>query len=45
MNHVKNILSDFTNNNLGTTEDEAYSCRQNVSALAEKMQLDEKAQQ
>lgn len=41
--HGEKLLIDFANNNLGTTEDEAYNCRKNVSALAEKMQLDEKS--
>ncbi len=40
--HGEKILVDFANNNLGTTEDDAYDCRKNINELTAKMELDKK---
>lgn len=43
--HGKMLLTDTAKNSIGTTEDDAYSCRKKVSELREEMQLPEEAAQ
>ena len=43
--HGRQILTETAKNSIGTTEDDAYSCRKKVSQLREEMQLPEASAQ
>lgn len=43
--HGRKMLAETARNNIGSTEDDAYSCRQRISQLREEMQLPEETAQ
>lgn len=43
--HGRKLLTEAARNNIGSTEDDAYSCRKRISQLREEMQLPEETAQ